>query len=183
MVLHFQEKGRINPVAAGDRMMADAYGMALDHLVITCVDLVLTYQNRVLLTQRQRPPRASWWLIGGRMMAGEAPTEAALRKASEEANLQDLTADRLRYVGAYSTCFATRHQPPQHHGLHSLNLTYQLELTEAEQGAIVLIPEEYSDWRWVEVTQVAAILAEDVSSDAAIDQALLRVIQDLDHLF
>ena len=127
------------------------------------------------------------------MAAGEAPVETALRKASEEAQL-NLTGDRLRYIGVYSTCFATRHQPPQKNGLHSLNVTYQVELTEREQAALVLDAEEYSDWRWVKANEIASMLASSHGSSHgssrgsnhgsdgekdAIDQALLQVIQDL----
>jgi 8-oxo-dGTP pyrophosphatase MutT (NUDIX family) len=180
--LHFQEQGRFNPAAPGDRLPASVYGTALDHLVIACTDLVFTYKNRVLLAQRDRPPRASWWIIGGRMAAGEAPIAAALRKASEEAQLH-LSDDRLRYIGVYSTCFATRHQPPQQNGLHSLNVTYHIELTETEQAAIVLDSEEYSDWRWVENGEIASMLASDEAKNDAMDQALLQVIRDLGCLF
>ena len=132
---HFQEQGRTNPVSASDRMSTAVYGTALDYLVIACVDLVFTHQNRVLLAKRDRPPRNSWWIIGGRMAAGEAPVVAALRKAAEEAQLSQLTADRCRCIGVYSTCFANRHQPPQEHGLHSLNVVYHVELTAAEKAA------------------------------------------------
>ena len=68
-VLHFQEQGRFNPVAPGDRLSTSVYGTALDHLVIACTDLVFTHKSWVLLAQRDRPPRASlvddWGQNGG----------------------------------------------------------------------------------------------------------------------
>ncbi len=184
-VFHFQEQGRFNPAAPGDRLPTSVYGAALDYLVIACTDLVFTHNKQVLLAQRDRPPRASWWVVGGRMAAGETPVEAALRKAREEARLS-LTGDRLRCIGVYSTCFAMRHQPPQQNGVHTLNVTYQIELTTAEQAAIVLDAEEYSAWQWVDADKVGSTLAadnanHDPTNHDAMDQALLQIIQDLGH--
>ncbi|HEY9640390.1 MAG TPA: NUDIX hydrolase [Coleofasciculaceae cyanobacterium] len=176
-VPHFQEQGRINPVSPSDRLSVEVYSTALDYLVIACVDLVLTHQDQVLLTQRDRPPRASWWIVGGRMAAGEAPVAAVLRKAAEEAQLS-LTPDRCSYIGVYSTCFASRHQPPQQHGLHSVNLVYQIELTAAEQAAIALDPEEYSSWQWLDLQQISRLL----DPQEAMDLALLNVMKDLERV-
>ena len=172
-VLHFQEQNCQNPYTANDRMPTEIYSTALDYLVIGCVDLVFTCQSQILLAQRDRPPRASWWLIGGRMTAGETPEQAAIRKASEEASLE-LSPDRLQFIGVYSTCFATRFQAPQDHGLHSLNLTYRVELTSAEKSAIVLDRSEYCAWEWVELGQVG----DRLEAKDRIDEALLQILKD-----
>ncbi|NJR65807.1 MAG: NUDIX hydrolase [Leptolyngbyaceae cyanobacterium CRU_2_3] len=143
-------------------------------MVIACVDIVFTHQTQVLLAKRDRPPRADWWLIGGRMIAGEIPVEAVLRKAAEEAQMAQLTADRCRWLGVYSTCFANRHQPPQEHGLHSLNLVYSIELNPVEKAAIALDPEEYNTWQWIEPQQISRLL----DRNKAMDLALLSIIRD-----
>lgn len=174
-VPHFQEHDRFNPVTSSDRMPAEVYGAALDYLVIGCVDLVFTCQSQVLLAKRNRPPRANWWLIGGRMTAGEEPVQAAVRKAAEEANLKLLSPDRFQLIGVYSTCFASRSQPPQHHGLHSLNITYKIELSEFEKNRIDLDPSEYVTWEWVELEQVGNRL----ESRDPMDEALLQVLKSL----
>ncbi|MBD3881840.1 NUDIX hydrolase [Phormidium tenue FACHB-886] len=174
-VPHFQEHDRFNPVTSSDRLPAEVYGAALDYLVIGCVDLVFTCQSQVLLAKRNRPPRASWWLIGGRMTAGEPPVQAAIRKAAEEANLKMLSPDRFQLIGVYSTCFASRSQPPQRHGLHSLNITYQIELSEFEKDAIDLDPSEYEAWEWVELEQVG----DRLETWEPMDEALLQVLKSL----
>ena len=149
--------------------------MALDHLVITCVDIVVLHSNQVLLARRNTYPRKSWWVIGGRMVAGENPLQTAQRKALEEARLS-LTAERFRYLAAYSTCFARRQQPPVQHGSHSVNLTYCVQLTGDEKQQIRLKQEEYeADWTWIKLDVVSQLL----DSDAAIDRALLAIIQDV----
>lgn len=109
------------------------------------------------------------------MIAGEDPIATAKRKACQEAQLAPLDADRFRYIGVYSTCFATRHQAPKHHGSHSLNLTYQIELTVPEKENVSLRSDEYDTWQWIDLDDVKSLL----KFDEALDQALLSVISDL----
>jgi len=172
---HFREPERIDPVTSADRLPAEVYNTALDHLVIACVDIVFTCQNQVLLVKRNRYPRLSWWIIGGRMVAGEDPKQTAIRKAAQELGIEGLSADRLQYLGCYSTCFAFRHQAPQHHGSHTLNLTYRTELTALEQESILLCPDEHQTWQWFKLDEVICWL----DTDQIMDRALLRVMQDL----
>lgn len=174
-VLHFQEAGRKNPVTPDDRMPEAAYSTALDFLVIACVDLVFTHQKQILLAKRKTKPRSSWWVVGGRMAAGEAPKATAIRKAQQEAQLANLDAARFQCFGVYSTCFAMRQQAPKHHGSHSLNLTYQIELTLLEKEQLRLRSDEYDTWQWVKRHQAEALL----NPDDALDQALLRIVNDL----
>lgn len=175
---HFEEAGRRNPRIVRDRLPEQVYSLALDHLVLTCVDLALIYRQQILLARRNQYPRKSWWLVGGRMMAGEDPLVTAQRKASEEANLS-LARDRFHYVGVYSTCFALRAQAPEQHGSHTVNLTYQVSLTFDEQASLHLSPQEYDTYyQWVELDQVERCLE---ASDR-LDQALLHIIHDIRQL-
>ena len=174
-VPHFQETGRLNPVNPYDHMSEDVYSTALDFLVFACVDLVFTHQDDVLLAKRNTAPRSSWWMVGGRMTAGEEPKATARRKAQQEAQLTELDPSRFHYVGIYSTCFAARQQAPQHHGSHSLNITYQIELTSAEKEQLRLRSDEYDTWQWFNVDQVQALL--DIND--AMDRALLEIVEAL----
>lgn len=154
------------------------YGLALDALVITCVDVLFVQGKTFLLGKRRTLPRHDWWLIGGRMMAGESPLVAVQRKVSEEAGLT-IDSDRYQFLGAYSTCFAQRSQPPQEHGLHSLNLTYWIQVSTAEQQAISLTATEYADYRWFSPTDIRNTL-QGASREAlaVMDGCLQRVLQD-----
>jgi hypothetical protein len=110
------------------------------------------------------------------MMAGEAPIETAQRKATEEASLLHLAGERFRYIGAYSTCFALREQPPSQNGLHSVNLTYQIELTPSETEQLNLSPDEYDRWQWWSRDVIKQLL----DTQTALDQVLMQIIHDLD---
>ncbi|MGI0486067.1 NUDIX domain-containing protein [Pantanalinema rosaneae CENA516] len=175
-VPHFEERGRLNPKTSHDRMPESLYSSALDYLVITCVDLAFVREGQLLLAQRCQYPRASWWLIGGRMVAGESPIATAQRKAAEEAQLGNLTVDRFQFIGTYSTCFAMRQQEPQQHGSHTVNLTYRVTLTQLEQTQIQLSQTEYnSTYRWLALSEVEQIL--DLGNP--LDRALQAVVHDL----
>lgn len=153
------------------------YAAALDNLVLTCVDVVFVHQQSVLLVKRARLPRKSWWMIGGRMVPGESPRQAAQRKAASEAGL-NLDADRLVFVGVYSTRFAYRHQPPHHHGSHTVNLTYCIRLTEVEMAQLSFNASEHDGWQWVNYCDVPGLL----KVDDPFDQALLTVVKDVQHV-
>lgn len=157
--------------------MAEAdYAVALDYLVFTCVDLVFLFHNQILLARRNRYPRKTWWIVGGRMVAGESPLETAQRKAWEEAGLEALASDRFQFIGVYSTSFAFRAQAPIHHGSHSVNLTYLVELNATEQQALQLVNTEYdADYRWVDLDQVIEL----INPDDSFDQALLTIVHDV----
>lgn len=173
-VLHFEEVGRVNPAPPDARLPEATYQSALDHLVFACTDIVFVHNQAVLLGKRKHPPRDSWWIVGGRMAAGEHPKEAARRKATQEAGLEDVALDRFQCIGVYSTCFATRHQPPSHHGSHSLNITYRLEVTPAEKARLTLRSDEYETWEWLELSQAKDWL----NIYDPLDQALWQVLRD-----
>jgi ADP-ribose pyrophosphatase YjhB (NUDIX family) len=171
---HFQDPDRINPASPQDRLPTATYSAALDHLVIACVDVVLTHQTQVLLAKRNYPPRQSWWVLGGRMIAGESPPSAACRKIWEEGALQ-VHSDRFQFIGVYSTCFAQRQQPPQNHGSHSLNITYQIELSAVEKTQLKLSSTEYQAGEWMQLDVIHSLLSEQI----AMDSALLQILKDL----
>ncbi len=155
------------------------YGLALDALVITCVDVLLVQGDTCLLGKRRTLPRPDWWLIGGRMIAGESPLAAAQRKVQAEAGL-GLAADRFQFLGVYSTEFATRSQPPQNHGLHSVNLTYFVTVSAIERQAIHLTPSEYADAQWYPWPQPAPWQQPgDAAQATVMDQCLQQILRDL----
>lgn len=175
-VLHFTESGRVNPKTATDLMPLTEYALALDHLVLTCVDLVFLWQKQILLARRNRYPRKTWWVVGGRMVAGESPIATAQRKAIAEAGLAHLDSDRFCFIGVYSTSFAFREQAPIHNGSHTVNLTYLVALTEAEKQQVQLSNTEYeAGYQWVDLDQVNRL----INPNDSLDQALLAIVHDV----
>lgn len=176
-VLHYRQQERTYQVDVDSRLPTDIFSQALDHIVIACVDLVLTYQQQMLLAKRRTYPQKSWWVIGGRMIAGESPLQAAQRKVRQEAGLQ-VNENRFCYIGTSSTCFARRQQNPQDRGLHSLNITYQVRLTATEKAELHLDLEEYDSWQWCTYGEALSQL----DSTQAINQALLDLLSSASSL-
>lgn len=176
---HYSER---DPEPRGTRsprpyLDAIAYGQALSALVITCVDLLFCEGDRRLLGFRRRPPRVGWWLVGGRMFPGESPQRTAIRKAKEEAGLEILPS-QLQWIGAYSTEFAERSQPPAEEGLHSVNLTFAVRLTATQAAQVQLSEDEYSEWAWVRSSE----LPQWVTGQGPMDEALLAIGRACDQL-
>jgi ADP-ribose pyrophosphatase YjhB (NUDIX family) len=70
---------------------------------ILCVDLLIKIGDLTLLVKRKRHPlKGEWWLVGGRILLGEDPFDAARRKAKEETGLDILPP---RFLGYYSDVF------------------------------------------------------------------------------
>lgn len=181
-VCHFEEPGRINrdvTVRSNFWMPTDTYSMVLDTIVLTCVDIFFVHQGRTLLGKRNRYPKKGWWIIGGRMFAGESPDGAVQRKAKEEAGLE-IGRSRIQFFGLYSTCFATRHQPPVDHGLHSVNLAHLVEISDEENDQIQLTNTEYDEWTWVSQSEMTAFLKLDQVFDGALHQMLADCWNALD---
>lgn len=70
---------------------------------IVCVDLLIWRDHKLLLVRRKNHPlRGHWWLVGGRVLLGEDPKDAARRKAKEEAGLELVSC---KFVAYYSDVF------------------------------------------------------------------------------
>lgn len=185
MVQHFQEERQPNlpepepnlPAARQTPLSDPEFSRALDHLVIACVDVVLIYQEQILLAKRNQYPRRDWWMIGGRMQVGESPLQAVIRKIDQETNLGRIASDRLQFMNTYSTFFTYRKQEPRHHGLHSLNLVYRLSLTAQEFSQIQLTPLEYETWKWVLFPELVYFLPKSGNLDQALREILNNCCQ------
>lgn len=123
----------------------EAYSQILDNVVIVCVDIILcNAQGEILLGKRQQEPMRDWWIIGGRMRAGESLEEAVQRNIKRELGFEaDLST--LWQVGVYSMIWATRAQPPQNRGCHVMSITHGLMVEPQE----FKFNEEYKDVRWI----------------------------------
>ncbi|MEM7769487.1 MAG: NUDIX domain-containing protein [Cyanobacteria bacterium P01_E01_bin.6] len=175
-ISHFEEPGRINRDATDSAnfwVPMEIYSTVLDRMVITCVDLLFIHNGKVLLGRRNGDPINGWWVIGGRMFAGESPIDAVQRKAKEEAGLS-IGRSPIQFLGVYSTAFATRRQPPVEHGLHSVNLAHIITVTSTEKAQIALTKAEYDTWAWVSQSDINTLL----DPTRSLDQFVHRMVTD-----
>jgi len=140
---------------------ADVYAQALDTLVITCVDIIIISEYKVLLIKRNIEPRKGhWWYIGGRMIAGENPVETAKRKLFTDLGIS-INDGILRYFNTYSTSFAVREQYPIYNGSHTVNITYVLEVNSNIERDFRINSGEISTYQFVKLDEIFYFLVNE----------------------
>lgn len=135
---------------------SDVYAQALDSLVLTCVDIVVTYQGKMLLGKRCLDPQSDWWIVGGRMRPGERFAESAVRLLKTELDLSIIT-ERFRFCTLFSAAWSKRAHEPVDRGTHTVSIVLTVELTKYE--TMTLMPNnEYQHVSWRDPAEVAADL-------------------------
>lgn len=133
---------RIKPLWLSD----EEYSRAMSALPIVCTDAVIIERGTGLfyLARRRVQPCPDWWIIGGRVSAGEPFLDAMRRNFLRETGV-DVSTERFSMMSIYRFLWATREQAPQTAGSDNLAFTYAVELTPAERewAAQHLDPTEY----------------------------------------
>jgi ADP-ribose pyrophosphatase YjhB (NUDIX family) len=131
-----------------------AYAKALDAIVVTCVDIALTKNGQLLLGKRTRNPQPDWWIVGGRMRAGETFAKAAIRLLYGEL-FMPMTPERLVPLTVFAAAWNERAFEPVNNGTHTLSVVLTAEITEAEAESL-RFNDEYSDHGWNDFASIAA---------------------------
>lgn len=123
-----------------------AYKHVLDSTVIVCADVVIIDRStrRIWLAHRRQEPMSGLWWIGGRVLAGETPEDAARRKFLNETGVS-LEEHSLKLITLNDYVWATREQQPQDAGCHDLVFTFALDVTPQIIGDIQLKETEYAE--------------------------------------
>ncbi len=110
-----------------------AYADAIESMVIVCVDVVIIDRNRrkFLLAWRRSQPFRGWWVIGGRVFAGETREHAVARKFKEETEL-DIQVARFEFLTTNRYVMRLRKQEPQVLGSDTLAMVHTVELSVGE---------------------------------------------------
>ena len=107
---------------------------------IFCVDLLIQREGKFLLVKRKNNPlKGKFWIIGGRVLLGEDPIEAAHRKAREEVGL-DL--DGVTFVGYLSDVFNKNSFESTEY--HTISLVYLCNPIVGE----IKLDDQSEEWKW-----------------------------------
>lgn len=156
--LQAKKKEKISSYKFSDKI----YAQILDSIAIACTDNILVCGDEILIAKRNIEPRANHWsIIGGRMIAGEQPAEAARRKLLDESGLQIDELDRFEFVDVYSAYYPIRQQSPKENGSHTINFTFLIKISEEEKNKISLTKEEYQDYRWLNIDEAMNFLEKE----------------------
>ena len=97
------------------------YNTIISNIPIVCVDVVIDWNDSVLLVKRKLEPCKNMWFIpGGRLLKGELLEQAAIRKAKEETGI-DCTISRL--INVESTMFEVGANGKN---IHTVNICYRV---------------------------------------------------------
>jgi len=130
----------------------EEYGKVLDSIVITCADIILVNDNKILLGKRSRDPQSDWWIIGGRMKPGESFEEAASRNAGRELGI-NIDPEKIKYLTTFSGVWDTRHHPPKENGAHTVSVVMWADITDEEKSSIKT-NDEYEAIQWIEPKRI-----------------------------
>jgi colanic acid biosynthesis protein WcaH len=102
---------------------------------LPCVDLLIKYQNKILLLKRNNPPlKNQWFTPGSRVLMGENLKDAVNRTLREETGL---TATNIEQKGAMVQKFDE---------LQSVTIFYRVDVS----GDNVILNEDHSDYKWID---------------------------------
>ena len=134
----------------------EEYGRALDCFVKGCADLFFTdAKGRVLLGKRKVHPQPDWWVLGGRMKAGDTIEEAAARNAKRETGV-DVELSRWQFVCAHTMLWQFRKQAPEGNGTADIGVIMTAQLTEEEIASMNMCSQEYHEFAWFEPEALVA---------------------------
>lgn len=135
----------------------EEYGKILDHLVVACVDTVVTHKGKVLLVKRdQEPAKNAWWIFGGRVIKGESLQGAAQRGIHRELNVRIHDEERFTEIGVFNLLWPTRREPLSTNGCHHILIAHHLELTDGERAKISHATKDPNRYCWRELLHYSA---------------------------
>lgn len=152
----------------GGPVSPEMYSKFLDHFISVCTDVIIVDFTRktCFLAKRISKPMSGWWIMGGRMFAGENENEAIRRNFKRETSL-DVEAKRFVFARMCRTLWKDRQQEPKDRGCDNLAYTFYVELTkeEREQVAENLDPKEYDPSFGLQEFDFARLTKENVHQE------------------
>lgn len=118
------------------------YNQILKSVPITCVDVAIRFENRVLLVKREdHPAKGEWWVPGGRVHKGEMMADAAIRKAQEEVGLKCYAGPIIHTA---ETIFP---EGPYHIPVHSINSCFFMY--PVNSSVEINLDQHHRHYKWV----------------------------------
>ena len=126
------------------RLDADFYAQVVEHMPITCVDVLILSEDRkrfLMGLRKHQPAKGLWWFPGGRLFKGETLQDCAIRKVKEETGIQRCYLPRR--VKVYETQFDDSEFGVP---IHTVNHLYEVRVPD-----VPLQPDDTTEaLRWFE---------------------------------
>jgi len=116
------------------RIETELFDKIKKSMPIPCIDLLVTYKNRLLLMLRNNEPgKDLWFTPGGRIHRNESLTEAVKRVLSTETGLQPINITQISTMS---------HIWPE---AHTVTTYFKVEV-DSDQ---VKLDEQHRDYKWI----------------------------------
>lgn len=117
----------------GKFLSDEVYAQAMESFVVVCTDTIIINKKRktFYLTKRSVYPLKTWWMVGGRMLAGENPLESIRRCFLRETGI-DVNPQRFTFIVFNRYILSYRKQEPRDTGSDSLAHVFSIELSDEE---------------------------------------------------
>jgi colanic acid biosynthesis protein WcaH len=121
----------------------ETFATCLEHTPQPCVDLVVEYEDGILLTRRQNEPaKGEWFWPGSRIYKGERLDDAATRVAREELGLYPVSTERI----GVSEHFWERTSVEGLETRHTIPIVYRVV---PEPGQSITLDSQHDEYRIV----------------------------------
>ena len=158
------------------------YARAIESFVVVTTDAIIVErsQQAVWLARRCVKPFPDWWIIGGRLCAGEDEREGMRRSFARETGLM-VAPGRFRLISFKRYLHSEREQKPQNTGSDCLSYTFSIELTPEERAMASqkLHPSEYDAALGLREFNREEILHEFAGREGAQSAALLDMYDEI----
>jgi len=127
---------------------AEQFKTVIEHTPLISIDLVTTYENKILLGKRvNKPAFGSYFTTGGVIRKNESFKEAQKRIAKDELGIE--LTEELKFIGVFEHFY----NDAIFDGIstHYVNHGYLLEL---EHELIDLPQEQHSDYKWFSMNEL-----------------------------
>lgn len=130
----------------GRNFAFEVQGKVITKVILMMADMVIRYEDEVLLIKRKHEPYAGHWALpGGFIDPGETPEQAAIRELQEETGL---VVNKVNYVGEYKEAYRDPRMENAWSFAYSLTIPHKQRLNPGDDA---------SEARWVPIDQLSKI--------------------------
>ena len=124
----------------------DKYKEILDSMPICCADIIIHYNNKVLLVKRKNhASKGEWWIPGGRVLKNEKLKDAALRKIKQETGLSNFELKEETTVHEYFSKDGIF--PDLKTGTHNIGVIFIASIKDNQE---IKLDNQGSEFKWID---------------------------------
>ena len=129
------------------RVPDETYARFLELMPQVCVELVLEYDEGLLLTKRtQEPAKGEWFWPGNRLYKGERLEEAANRLGREELGIEVVLEQQLGVYEHFWDESAAEGRPSR----HTVNVVFLAQASDDEKPSL---DHQHSEYRFIDTVE------------------------------